>query len=369
MDIADSSSDVIAKRPKSSRNDDDYFRSYADLAVHEEMLRDTVRTNAYRIAILGCCDQIAGKVVADIGAGTGILSCFCVQAGAKKVYAIEASGIVHRAAEVVKSNNMEDKIEIIRGRVEEVELPENVDVIVSEWMGYFLLYESMLGSVIYARDKWLKDTGILLPNTASIYMAPLTCQEYGEECTGSSNEQTDAVLVDTVEMQVKFWESMKQSYGVDMSCIAGYAKQNFLSRVHLGTISPQYLLSHPCKVLEIDIKSITQTDLNKLTGNFKFQCFGNANIYGFAGWFSVSFPCMKDVKISTSPLSHPTHWQQCILYIESPTRVEQDTVIEGNASFMQNKTMGRFLDVSLQYSVGEKNHGIRHFTLDDLCIS
>ena len=45
---------------------------------------------------------------------------------------------------------------IIKGKVEEVDLPvEGVDIIISEWMGYCLFYESMLNTVIYARDKWL----------------------------------------------------------------------------------------------------------------------------------------------------------------------------------------------------------------------
>lgn len=47
-------------------------------------------------------------------------------------------------------------VSIIKGKVEEVELPvEKVDIIISEWMGYCLFYESMLNTVIYARDKWL----------------------------------------------------------------------------------------------------------------------------------------------------------------------------------------------------------------------
>ena len=47
-------------------------------------------------------------------------------------------------------------VSIIKGKVEEVELPvDKVDIIISEWMGYCLFYESMLNTVIYARDKWL----------------------------------------------------------------------------------------------------------------------------------------------------------------------------------------------------------------------
>lgn len=49
-------------------------------------------------------------------------------------------------------------VTLVKGKVEEVELPEGiekVDIIISEWMGYCLFYESMLNTVIFARDKWL----------------------------------------------------------------------------------------------------------------------------------------------------------------------------------------------------------------------
>uniref|UniRef100_A0A674N566 Protein arginine N-methyltransferase 6 n=1 Tax=Takifugu rubripes TaxID=31033 RepID=A0A674N566_TAKRU len=150
-----------------------YFDSYTDVSVHEEMIGDRVRTNTYRMAILKNSESIRGKVVLDVGAGTGILSVFCVQAGAKKVYAVEACSIAEQAVRIVKQNRMEDRIEVIRGMVETVQLPDKVDVIVSEWMGYALLQESMLNSVLYARDKWLRPGGVMLPSTAELYITPL----------------------------------------------------------------------------------------------------------------------------------------------------------------------------------------------------
>ena len=60
-----------------------------------------------------------------------------------------------------RENGLEEKITLIKGKVEEVTLPvDHVDIIVSEWMGYFLLFESMLDSVIYARAKWVTPSGI-----------------------------------------------------------------------------------------------------------------------------------------------------------------------------------------------------------------
>lgn len=61
----------------------------------------------------------------------------------------------------------------MKGKVEEIKLPvDKVDVIISEWMGYFLVYESMLDTILYARDKWLvKETGIIMPDKFSLYVA------------------------------------------------------------------------------------------------------------------------------------------------------------------------------------------------------
>ncbi|MGB1602379.1 MAG: methyltransferase domain-containing protein, partial [Promethearchaeia archaeon] len=99
---------------------------------------------------------IKDKVVLDIGCGTGILSMFAAKAGAKHVYAIECSSIFFTAQEIVKANGLDERITLLHGKCEEVSLPvDQVDVILSEWMGYALLYESMLDSVIFARDKWL----------------------------------------------------------------------------------------------------------------------------------------------------------------------------------------------------------------------
>ncbi|KAL6579463.1 hypothetical protein OROMI_009679 [Orobanche minor] len=97
-----------------------YFHSYAHLGIHEEMIKyyDRVRTETYRNAIFQHQERIAGKVVVDVGCGTGILSIFCAQAGARRVYAVDASDIAVQANEVIKANNLSDTIIVLHGRVE-----------------------------------------------------------------------------------------------------------------------------------------------------------------------------------------------------------------------------------------------------------
>lgn len=63
----------------------------------------------------------------DIGCGTGILSMFAAKAGASRVFGIDCSDIVNQATEIVKANHMDDVISIIKGKVEEVELPEGIE--------------------------------------------------------------------------------------------------------------------------------------------------------------------------------------------------------------------------------------------------
>ncbi|RYG52097.1 class I SAM-dependent methyltransferase [archaeon] len=137
---------------------DYYSDSYAHFGIHEEMLKDEVRTRAYMNAIVNNPHLFRGKVVLDVGCGTGILSMFAAKAGAKRVIGVDYSNIITQAKEIVKANKLDHIVTLVQGKVEEISLPDgitHVDIIISEWMGYFLLYESMLDTVLYARDKWL----------------------------------------------------------------------------------------------------------------------------------------------------------------------------------------------------------------------
>ena len=110
---------------------------------------------------------------------------FAVRAGAKHVIGVDMSTIIEKAREIVAVNGMSDKITLLQGKMEEVELPfPKVDIIISEWMGYFLLYESMLDTVLYARDKYLAPNGLIFPDKATIFMAGIEDGEYKDEKIG-----------------------------------------------------------------------------------------------------------------------------------------------------------------------------------------
>ena len=151
--------DAIDEEEKEDKTSSDYyFDSYAHHAIHEEMLKDEVRTKVrsmlgwfllekvvlhphslafqtYQMAILQNKHLFQDKFVLDVGCGTGILSMFAAQAGAKHVYAVDSSSIIWQAKKIVEKNGFAEKITCIKGKIEEIELPvQQIDIIVSEWV-------------------------------------------------------------------------------------------------------------------------------------------------------------------------------------------------------------------------------------------
>ncbi|XP_056594297.1 protein arginine N-methyltransferase 6 [Triplophysa dalaica] len=337
------------KKRKLDRSTEDhmYFDSYSDVTIHEEMIADAVRTNAYRTGIFQNTKSIEGKVVLDVGAGTGVLSLFCAQAGARKVYAVEASSIADQAVRIVKLNQMEDKIEVIKGRLEAIDLPEQVDVIVSEWMGYALLHESMLNSVIFARDKWLKPGGLILPHKADLFIAPIN----------------DLV----VEGRLNFWSTVEGQYGVDMSCMTDFARKCIMNNdITVSPVTVEDVLSHPCKFAELDLHTVTPEQLKDVRGVYRCECFGSSSIHALCVWFTVTFPADdKAIVLSTSPFKPETHWKQAVLYLDDPVDVMQDTQVEGEISLYPSEKNSRHICIRVDYAIGDQKKKSKAFSIPD----
>jgi len=87
---------------------DYYADSYAHFGIHEEMLKDEVRTISYKNAICNNPHLFKGKTVLDVGCGTGILCMFAAKAGAKKVIGVDMSNIITQAKTIVEANGFKD---------------------------------------------------------------------------------------------------------------------------------------------------------------------------------------------------------------------------------------------------------------------
>mmetsp|Transcript_3043 Transcript_3043/g.5233 ORF Transcript_3043/g.5233 Transcript_3043/m.5233 type:complete len:347 (-) Transcript_3043:437-1477(-) len=310
---------------------DYYFDSYSHFGIHEEMLKDHVRTRAYMNAIMNNAFQFKDKIVLDVGCGTGILSLFCAKAGAKHVYGIECSAIADQAQQIVRDNNYQDKVTIIKGKVEDIVLPvEKVDIIVSEWMGYFLFYESMLGTVIYARDKWLAPGGILLPDKAIIHITAIEDGEYKHE-------------------KIDYWENV---YGFDFSCIKSLAMAEPL----VDCVDPQQIATGSATICSIDLNHMKVEECS-FEAPFTLTALRNDYIHAFVVWFDITFSGgHKPVSFSTCPKSKSTHWKQTVFYLEDVLTVCQGEEVNGVLRCKPNDKNPRDLDIEMSYTF-EGKHG------------
>ncbi|KAF8081895.1 hypothetical protein N665_0858s0011 [Sinapis alba] len=290
-----------------------------------EMLKDVVRTKTYQNVIYQNKFLIKDKVVLDVGAGTGILSLFCAKAGAKHVYAVECSQMADMAKEIVKANGFSDVITVLKGKIEEIELPTpKVDVIISEWMGYFLLFENMLDSVLYARNKWLVDGGVVLPDKASLFLTAIEDSEYKED-------------------KIEFWNSV---YGFDMSCI----KKKAMMEPLVDTVDQKQIVTDSRLLKTMDISKMSSGDAS-FTAPFKLVAQRNDYIHALVAYFDVSFTmCHKLLGFSTGPKSRATHWKQTVMYLEDVLTVCEGETITGSMSVSYNKKNPRDIDIKLIYS-------------------
>jgi protein arginine N-methyltransferase 6 len=125
------------------------------------------------------------------------------------------------AEQVIAANGLSDVITVLHSRVEDISLPCKVDVIVSEWMGFYLLHESMLPSVLTARDRWLSPNGSILPRKCAIFSSLVNMQGLYDD-------------------KVHFWD---QVYGFDFSPLKSAAEELLVAKPVVQIISPEQLMS------------------------------------------------------------------------------------------------------------------------------
>ncbi|CAJ1891883.1 unnamed protein product [Cylindrotheca closterium] len=368
-----------------------YFCSYAQLYHQKQMLADHNRMAAYHSAILGNSEVFKDKVVMDIGTGSGILACWAAQAGARKVYAIEYTDMAKHARQVMAANGVDNIVTVIQGAVEDITLPIEedglesddpehpervVDIFISEWMGYFLLRESMLDSLLRARDKFLKPaTGLMFPSHCTMYVAPVQ----DEEERRANNSEFAASMSDWTDFQ----ETTMQVYGVNMSILQKdfekEQKEYYLWSSRWRELPPEAVLAEPQVVKTLDMMTCTLEESKGVMpgdamSTFDFAIDGvttRGPISGIAGWFTSDFKTRTDAGgldapklsnpsfLSTGPENGYTHWGQQVFYFQSgiPVLNGETTNIAGSLEMTRTKENARLYNTILKYTSSRKKTG------------
>jgi precorrin-6B methylase 2 len=146
-------------------------RGWADPVEHARMLHDDRRTSDYVAALRKAVRP--DDVVLDIGTGSGVMAIAAARAGARHVYAVEASDIADVAERVFARNGVQDRVTLIRGWSRQIELPEPADLLVAELIGNEPFEEEILETTLDARRRLLKPGARLIPHTLELLARPL----------------------------------------------------------------------------------------------------------------------------------------------------------------------------------------------------
>ncbi|MGC2767845.1 MAG: 50S ribosomal protein L11 methyltransferase, partial [Candidatus Acidiferrum sp.] len=145
------------------------------------MIADAGRSNAYAKAIARAVRP--GDSVADIGCGAGVFSLLACRAGARRVFAIESENCIQFARELAAANGFTDRIEFVQSDSRKTELPERVNVIVSDLRGVLPLYDHAISSLEDARQRLLATGGIMIPQRDTLKAAVIEAEEYYSHLT------------------------------------------------------------------------------------------------------------------------------------------------------------------------------------------
>ncbi|KAK3125990.1 hypothetical protein QOZ80_7BG0612400 [Eleusine coracana subsp. coracana] len=322
-----------------------YFHYYGQLLHQQNMLQDFVRTGTYYAAVMENRSDFEGRVVVDVGAGSGILSLFAAQAGARHVYAVEASEMAEHAQRLISGNpSLGQRITVIKGKVEEVELPEKADILISEPMGTLLVNERMLESYVIARDRLLAPNGKMFPTTGRIHMAPFS----------------DEYLYVEMANKALFWQQ-HNFFGVDLTPLHGSAFQGYFSQPVVDAFDPRLLISPPT-YHTLDFTNMKEEELYEIDIPLSFVASVGTRVHGLACWFDVLFNGSTVQRwLTTAPGSPTTHWYQLRCVLSQPLYVMAGQEITGRLHLVAHSSQSYTIYLTMSakmWGVGAEQGGI-----------
>jgi protein arginine N-methyltransferase 1 len=270
------------------------------MAYHHSMLTDRVRTKTFLRAILKTVKP--GDVVLDLGSGTGLLAYFACMSGARRVYAVEEGPIIELARAVCRHNGFQDRVVFMNDWSTNVELPEPVDVIVTETIGNVGFEEGLLHWILDARERFLVEGGRIIPGSVELVVVPAEA----EEDYGYVNSWTQGL------------------HSLDFSPARSLAVNNML----WAELSAESCLSEPAPLVRVDVADATTADIG---GELSFVARRDGLVHGIGAWFAAELA--PGEHLSNGPPFRAPSWSQVLLPLEQPLPVR-----EGDRLWVQIQT-------------------------------
>jgi protein arginine N-methyltransferase 1 len=260
-----------------------------------DMIGDSARFNAYAKAISHSVR--AGDVVAEIGCGPAVFALLACQAGAKRVYAIETEDVIEVARQIAAANGFADRIQFFQDDSRKVELPERVDVIVSDIRGVLPLFDGALASLQDAKTRFLNPNGVMIPRRDVLKAAIVEDEKAYSRLTSP-------------------WKTCVQQLELSIPL------HLVLNTGHSVAIKVEQLISEPEEWCTLDYMASRGPDVS---GKLAFRVKRNGTAHGMCVWFETEL--YEDIGFSSGPESPVTIYGQLFLPWLEPVAIEEGQVI------------------------------------------
>jgi protein arginine N-methyltransferase 1 len=222
--------------------------------AHRSFLDDPARMDCFSRAVAETVRP--GDVVADLGSGTGILGLMACRAGASRVYSVERTPMTSLARRIASANGFSGRVIALQGLSTRVDVPEPVDVVLSDMIGHIGFLAGGAESLIDARMRWLKPGGRLMPAAVETWIAPVEQPEYYR--------------------QVDFWSTPID--GFDMSCV----RQSAANTGYPNELNPEGFLAPAVAAVRCDYHV---DDAEVARGASRFVVTRAGTMHGVGAWF------------------------------------------------------------------------------------
>ena len=264
------------------------------IEYHRTLIADKVRNDAFYAALKRVI--VPGKsVVADIGAGTGLLGLTASKLGAKEVYLFETAEVAGVAARILKANKAKN-CHLIPCHSTEFQDPLQADVIVSETLGNYAFEENIIDTLNDARVRFLKPGGVMIPGRITQYVAP--------------------VIVPRIHDELSAWDRVGR--GLDL----GVAKAMSLNNVYVRLLKDTELLGKGTSAEVWDTVDFSAKTKSDRKGDATWTLSAPVDIFGFAYWWRADLG--GGMELSTAPAAPRTHWEQLYFPLLDPLKVLKD---------------------------------------------
>lgn len=319
------------------------FEHCAFLFNQRIFLSDERRLQWYAGAVRRNSEDFKGKVVLDVGCGLLPLSLFASRNEPKKIYAVDPA-VDAAYIEKICRGSLTCDLEFYQARVEAVELPEKVDIIIADCFGEMLLHGQMLRSLLIARHRFLKADGKMFPARATLILRPFNIQTYPTKMAASCD----------------VWDQPRRNRGLFS---AGIRQSAFEARLYRPTFDTNTGARRfaTCHEQVFDLATLTPEKLLRIAFPFFCTVLRQGQLRGFTFSFRLSFNGTDHEETLDAEYDGvPTRWQNVFCILPEPIAVGYSEKIHGNCELLANEFHSYDIEIEFDTHSRRKHYRCRY---------